>query len=142
MKTKQIELILIGLATILMVAYAIVRWGTGDMELLGIIQYAIVGAIGLYVAYVFITQQRDKIKMAELRDKVESLENKVSDQEKTIASQKAQISELEKNLNASEKKAEKLESDFKKAKKDWDAEKKELESKMPKAWDWNRSHSP
>ncbi|NVK05228.1 MAG: hypothetical protein HWD92_10405 [Flavobacteriia bacterium] len=133
MKTKQIELILIGLAGILIIAYLGVRFGTDNVELLSIIQYAIIGAIGLYVAYVFISQQRDKVKMADMRDKIESLEAKVAEHESTIASQKSQIGELESNLEAAEKKADKLDADFKKAKKAWETEKKELQSKIPEA---------
>lgn len=129
MKTKQIELILIGLAGVLSISYGALYITDASVGLLITMRYALLVALGLYVAYVFITQQRDKKTVSDLRDEVDALNSTVNDREKTIDSQKKELAELNANLDKAEKKAAKLESDFKKAKKEWEAEKKTLEAK-------------
>ena len=131
MKTKKLEQFILAIAVLLIIT-TLVIWFSGSMPsvVTDNLHYVLVGALALYVGYVYIVQSRDHRLIDGLEERVDELKHKVADREATIAKQKKTIDEKETALEEAQAKMDKLDKEYKKAQKDWKAEKEALEEKI------------
>ncbi len=132
MKTKYLEFTVLGIAIIVTATYVVMYFTNAPTGTLDTMRYFMVGSIALYVAYVFLTQQKDKDTQATLSEQIEILEAEVETRNHTIADQKQDIDRLKGELGNVQKKLDDTEKKFEQATKDWKKEKAELEAKIEK----------
>lgn len=135
MKTKQIELIVLTLAALLILGYSLVYFSGGfeDTETALLMTRILASGLAIYVGYVYITQLRDRRRIDGLLERNDELKHKVADKEHQIEKLNKDVSKLTSDLEAEKANSDKLSKAHAKAQKEWKAEKAQLEEQLKEA---------
>lgn len=121
MKTKQLELIILSLAVLLALTYAIVLLAGGSAASMRFMNITLAIGVAIYIGYVFLTQTRNQQRITAQADRIGELEQTVADREKklkaaekNLSEAKAEIEDAHTRLSATEKKLKAAEAEISK----------------------------
>lgn len=133
MKTKRLEQLVLTLAALLIIGYAIMYTAGASSKQSQLMNYIAGAGVAIFIGYSYIVQLRERGQIDGLRDKNEELKHKVADREHQIREQKENISSLNQQIEQLNIEIETERNKFAEADKEWKSKVKGLESQLAEA---------